>query len=78
MVSTCCPANSSTASRRRSICPLSVSGCSIQERKSRPPMAVEVLSSSQSREPFRARLRMDSVSSRLRRVLRSSSMVEEP
>ena len=38
-------------------------------------MAVEVLSSSHSREPFFVRLRRLSVSSRLRRVLRSNSMV---
>ena len=47
---------------------LETRGCSSQLRSSRLPMAVEVLSSTQSRVPRFSRPRMVSVSSRLDRV----------
>ena len=66
--------SSSTASRRRSISALSISGCSSILRRSRPPMAVFVLSSTQRREPFFCFSRSVSVSSRFLRVELSSSI----
>ena len=68
------PARSATASRRLLIGTGDRRGRSIQERISRPPMAVLVLSSTHSSEPFFSLARMVSVSSRLRRAVRSSSM----
>ena len=49
-------------------------GRSSQERRSRPPMAVFVLSRTHSRLPRFSLSRMVAVSSRLRRAVRSSSM----
>ena len=53
-------------------------GRSIQERMSRCPIAVRVLSSTQRREPFFSLPRMVSVSSRFRRAVRSSSINSPP
>ena len=54
--------------------PLETSGCSIQLRSIRLPMAVLVLSSTQSRVPRFSRPRSVSVSSRLARVTGDSRM----
>ena len=49
-------------------------GRSSQDRSSRPPMGVRVLSTAQSRLPFFSPPRRVSVSSKFRRAVRSSSM----
>ena len=71
-------ASSPTALSRRRIATADRSGRSTQARSMRPPMGVRVLSSTHSREPFFSPLRRDSVSSRLRRVVQSSSMKRPP
>ena len=58
----------STALRRRLMAALEMSGCSIQLRSIRLPMAVLVLSSTQSSVPRFSRPRSVSVSSRFARV----------
>ncbi len=61
--------SSCTASWRRRISATDSSGRSTQARSIRLPMAVPVLSSTQSRLPFRSPPLIDSVSSRLRRAV---------
>ena len=63
-----------TACCRRLICTGERRGRSIHPRISRRPMAVRVLSSTHSREPFFSLPRRVSVSSRVCRAFRSSSM----
>ena len=70
--------SSSTAVRRRPIATALSSGRSTHARSSRPPMGVRVLSSTHRSEPRFSPLRSDSVSSRLRRVVQSSSMNRPP
>ena len=60
--------SSSIACCRRSISVLSISGCSIKERRSLAPMAVFVLSRTQRREPLFCFSRRVSTSSRFRLV----------
>ena len=71
---TVCSTSAATAALRRSISVTDSSGRSSHERINRPPMAVFVLSSTHRRLPFFSLLRSVSVSSRLRRAVRSSSM----
>ena len=66
--------SSSTAESRFVICAGESRGRSIQLRSRRPPMAVRVWSSTQSRLPRFSFERMVCVSSRLRRAARSSPM----
>ena len=66
--------SASTAPRRRSMAATSRSGRVSHARRLRAPMAVFVLSSTQRRLPRFSLARMVSVSSRLRRAERSSSM----
>ena len=68
------PTSSPTAPRRRPMAAGESRGRSIHARISRWPMAVRVLSSTHSRLPFFSLERSVSVSSRLRRAVRSSSM----
>ena len=64
--------SSVTAFSRRLIELTESSGCSMEERKSRRPIEVFVLSSTQKSVPRFSRLRIVSVSSRLRRAATSS------
>ena len=66
--------NSSRASKRRSISSLSIKGCSSMLRRSLPPIAVLVRSSTHSREPRFCFSRRVSVSSRFLLVELSSSI----
>ena len=66
--------SASTAFRRWLISWLEISGCSIQLRSIRLPMAVLVLSSTHSRVPRFSRPRRVSVSSRFARVTGESRM----
>ena len=66
--------NSATAFWRSVIFAGLRSGCSSHARISRLPIAVFVLSSTHKSEPRRSLLRIVSVSSKFRRVLRSSRM----
>ena len=69
-----CSTSACTPSRRRRMAAGEMRGCSIQLRIMREPMAVFVLSSTHRRLPFFSPPRRVSVSSRLRRAVRSSSM----
>ena len=70
--------SSSTAARRRFIATADKSGRSTHARSMRPPMGVFVLSSTQRSDPRFSPERRDSVSSRLRRVVQSSSINRPP
>ena len=70
--------SSSTAARRRRMATAESRGRSTQARSRRPPMGVFVRSSTHSRLPFFSPLRRDSVSSRLRLVVQSSSIYRPP
>ena len=66
--------SAATAAFRFTMAVTESSGRSSQDRSSRPPMGVRVLSSTHRRDPFFSRSRRVSVSSRFRRAVRSSSM----
>ena len=67
----CFSTNRSTASWRRRMRAMSSNGKSSQRRKSRPPMAVALTSRVSSRDPWRLRSIMVSVSSRCERACSS-------